>query len=126
MTYTYIYRIDTVNYIGSTEDLQERERIHNSVYKNENDNNHYLKVYENCRELGIEYIKLAIIKRTKMTTFRKLEQYYINKYDSVNNGGNDRNAYVSIEDQQQYQQQYYQDHQEEKQQYNLQYRQDAP
>jgi hypothetical protein len=95
MTYTYIYRINEVNYIGSTSDIQKREMTHNSVYNNKNDKNYNLKIYIKCRELNITFIKLDIIKRTKMTNPKKLEQYYINKYDSINSGSNERNAYTT-------------------------------
>jgi hypothetical protein len=117
MTYTYIYRIDTVNYIGSCKDIQRRQRLHNRIYNNKNDNRYNLKVYNNCRKFNVKYIKLIVIKRTKMANPCKLEQWYINKFDSINNGSNGKNVYLSPEQKQQYQQQYQQHYQQDNKEY---------
>jgi hypothetical protein len=118
MTYTYIYRHHETNYIGKTKNIQKRELIHNSVLNNENSNRYNLKLYEKCRELGITYIKLIIIKRTKMTIPKKLEQWYINKFDSINNGGNTINSYITPEQKQEYHQKHKQKINETSRQYN--------
>jgi len=91
----YIYKLKGVNYIGSTNNLVDRQRIHNKrCYKDKKD----LKLYNHLRanNIKIEIILLAVYNRKCSNKIKKLvEQYWINKYDSNNNGLNVYRAFRS-------------------------------
>ncbi len=91
----YIYKLKGVNYIGSTNNLVDRQRIHNKrCYKDKKD----LKLYNHLRanNIKIEIILLAVYNRKCSNKIKKLvEQYWINKYDSNNNGLNIYRAFRS-------------------------------
>ena len=95
----YVYKIKDVNYIGSTNDIKNRTREHNFNSYNENSKNYNYLIYKYIREKQIE-IKLEILGVYKKKCSKRIkllvEQFYINKYNSINNGLNSRNAFTNI------------------------------
>ena len=91
----YIYKLKGVNYIGSTNNLVERQRIHEKRCYIDKKN---LKLYNHLRDnnIKIEVILLAVYNRKCSNKIKKLvEQYWINKYDSIKNGLNIYRAFRS-------------------------------
>jgi len=85
-----------INYVGSTHDIKERCRQHNVFCWNKNLKNYNLLVYQYIREkeMKIELEILGVYKRKCSKKLKFLvEQFYINEYDSVNNGLNSKNAF---------------------------------
>ena len=96
----YIYKIKGINYIGSTQDIKRRCQKHKSSCWNENSKEYNLLTYQYIREknIKIELEILGVYKRECSKRIRFLvEQYYINKYDSINNGLNTLNAFSNRE-----------------------------
>lgn len=92
----YIYKIKDVNYIGSTKNIKERTVRHRSNTNNKNSNTYNLLLYQYCRKKNkkIKLEILAVYKKKCSIKLRALvEQYYINLYDSKNNGFNCNNAF---------------------------------
>jgi len=92
-----VYRIDGINYIGSTiESLNSRKWKHNSDCYNVKNKNYNISLYIHIREksLQIKLIPIAYYFVSNKSR-RYAEQYWINKYDSVNNGLNTINAYTN-------------------------------
>jgi len=87
----YIYKIVGVNYIGSTNDIKLRCSQHKHCCFKQNSNGYNYLIYQYIREKEID-IKLEILFSYKGNCSNKIkrlvEQFYINKYDSVNNGLN--------------------------------------
>jgi len=94
----YIYKIIGVNYIGSTNDIKQRVLQHKCCCFNKKSKNHNMLVYQYIREKQ-KNIELEILfcykKECSFKIQRLVEQFYINKYDSVNNGLNSYNAIVN-------------------------------
>ena len=92
----YIYKIIGVNYIGSTNGIKTRTRLHNSSCYNTNSRGYNYLIYQYIREKEID-IELEILGVYKKECSKRIqllvEQFYINKYDSVNNGLNNNNAF---------------------------------
>jgi hypothetical protein len=98
----YYIKVGNLYYIGSTWDYAECVLYHKAYYKNEHIDS---KLYDEIRNADFEWKDLEIKVLTKVfmkrhieIERRKLQQIYINKYDSVNTGLNDRNAYVTPEE----------------------------
>ena len=94
----YIYKIKDVNYIGSTKNIKERTVRHRSNTNNKNSNTYNLLLYQYCRKKNkkIKLEILAVYKKKCSIKLRALvEQYYINLYDSINNGFNCNMAFCS-------------------------------
>jgi len=91
----YIYKIKDVNYIGSTKNIKVRTQQHR--YHHNNKQNWDMLVYQYTREKNIN-IELEILGVYKKKCSRKIrllvEQYYINKYNSIKNGLNNCNAFI--------------------------------
>ena len=90
----YIYKLENCNYVGSAIDLKERKRQH---IKRLNNGSQF-KVYKFIREnkITINLIPIGFYKRECSNKIRKLvEQFYINKYNSINCGLNTYNAFRS-------------------------------
>ena len=85
-----------INYVGSTKNIKRRCQKHKSNCWNENSKEYNLLTYQYIREKNIK-IELEILfcyKGNCSKRIRKLvEQFYINKHDSVKNGLNDRKAF---------------------------------
>jgi len=94
----YIYKIVGINYIGSTNNIKQRCRNHKTNCWNENSKNHNIFVYKYIREKNIK-IELKILGVYKRKCSKKIkllvEQFYINEYDSVNNGLNTFNSFTN-------------------------------
>jgi len=93
-----IYKIRHCNYIGSTANLKERKYKHKSVCRCGKIKEYNLPIYKYIREhdIEIELIQLEIYHRKCSKKIQTLvEQYWINKFDSVNNGLNSINAFSS-------------------------------
>jgi len=89
-----VYRIDRINYIGSTiESLNSRKWKHNSDCFNVKRKIYNIPLYIHIREksLQIKLIPIAYYFVSNKSR-RYAEQYWINKYDSINNGLNVMNA----------------------------------
>jgi len=108
----YIYKIKNINYIGSAVNIKNRTINHKTICWNKNSKNHNLLVYQYIREKQIE-IELEILfcykKECSNRLQRLVEQYYINKYNSINDGLNTRNAFLNIK---KYFKKYYQENKE--------------
>jgi len=92
-----VYRMEDVNYIGSTKQtLKERAYKHRHDCFNPNTTHYDVPLYNHIRDnmLGIRLIPIKELFVGK-TARKMIEQIYINKYDSINNGLNDRRAYTT-------------------------------
>ena len=94
----YIIKVGKLVYVGSTWNSYECICNHMSRYKNENNDS---KLYNEIRNADLEWKDLEIkiinkifIKKHSEIERRKIQQVYIDKYDSVKNGLNDINVYV--------------------------------
>lgn len=117
----YIYKIVGINYIGSTNDIKNRVIEHCYNCYNEKSKRYNLLVYQYIREKEKD-IKLEILgvykRKCGFKIQRLIEQYYINKYDSVNNGLNTYNAFTNRK---RYLKKYCEKNKEHKKKYNKQY-----
>jgi len=89
-----VYKIDGINYIGSTiESLNSRKWKHNSDCFNVKRKIYNIPLYIHIREksLQIKLIPIAYYFVSNKSR-RYAEQYWINKYDSINNGLNSINC----------------------------------
>jgi len=92
----YIYKMKGINYIGSTNNIKTRTRLHNVACYNTNSRAYNFSIYKYIREkkMNIELEILGVYKRECTKRIKLLvEQFYINKYNSVNNGLNNNNAF---------------------------------
>lgn len=106
----YIYKIKDINYIGSTKNIKERTYRHRSNINNKKSSTYNLLLYQFCREKNkkIELEILGVYKKKCSIRLRSLvEQYYINKYDSINNGYNCNQAFCSNKQRLEYDKKYY-------------------
>jgi len=96
----YIYKIKGINYIGSTHDIKKRYCSHKKICWTENNKGYNIPLYKHIREKNIK-IQLEILGVYKRKCSKKIrllvEQFYINEYDSVNNGLNSQNAFTNRE-----------------------------
>jgi len=94
----YIYKIKNCNYIGSTNDIKNRTNSHKSCCYDKKLKGYNFLVYQYIREkkLNIQLEILGVYKKKCSNKIKRLvEQYYINKYDSVYNGFNMINAFTN-------------------------------
>ena len=92
-----VYRMEGINYIGSTKQtLKQRTYDHCSHCFNPNTNYYNFPLYKHIRDnmLGIRLIPIKELFVGK-TARKMIEQNYIDKYDSINNGLNDIRAYTT-------------------------------
>ena len=99
MEYTF-YRIThpeypELNYIGSTNNYYFRKHNHEGTYYNEKWREYNKPLYRFIREQNIPFEELqwTVLLQLKTNIHEKLEQMFIDKYDSINNGLNNRLAY---------------------------------
>ena len=94
----YIYKIVGVNYIGSTNNIKQRTQAHKDRCWSKTSSGYNLLLYQHIRKKNID-IQLEILFCYKGNCSNKiqrlLEQFYINKYDSKNNGMNILNAFIN-------------------------------
>jgi len=121
----YIYKIVGINYIGSTNNIKRRCRKHKSSCWNENGIDYNYLVYQYIREKNIK-IELEILFCYKDNCSNRIqrlvEQFYINKYDSVNNGLNSQSAFGF--DEKKYQKKYREERKEYHKKYSKKYREE--
>lgn len=73
-------------YIGKTyKSLKQRWKLHVSDSKKDNKNRH---LYNAMKKYGIEHFYIEEIGRYKSGELEEMEKYYIEKYDTYNNGYN--------------------------------------
>jgi hypothetical protein len=92
----YVYKIKGINYVGSTKNIKRRCWSHKSNCWNENSKEYNLLTYQYIREknINIELEILFCYRGNCSIRIQKLvEQFYINKFDSVKNGFNNINAF---------------------------------
>jgi len=108
----YVYKIKDVNYIGSTDNIKKRTTNHKTSCYNKNSKDYNILVYQYIREKQIE-IKLKILgvykRKCNNKIKRLIEQFYINEYNSINDGLNSRNSFTNIK---KYEKKYYQENRE--------------
>lgn len=78
-------------YIGSTINLYDRIRQHKYDFINRP--NYTAKLYNDMKKIGIEHFYVNIIEEVSVITqteLHNLESYYIDKFDTINNGYNSR------------------------------------
>jgi hypothetical protein len=105
MGYSNIYKIkcnDQV-YIGSTDNLKQRIDYHTYNCYNEKCKHYNIKLYRYIRENDIEFTENCFIVVSELLNvvgdeLRKIEQGYIDYYNSIKNGLNDRRAYQTKEE----------------------------
>jgi len=91
-----IYKMEDCNYIGSCNNLHSRYLCHISRCHNEKRKRYNLKVYKYIRKKNIQIKLIPIFEYNKNCSDRikkLVEQFYINKYDSITNGLNIINAF---------------------------------
>ena len=99
-----IYRIThegypILNYVGSCVDLDIRIMNHKSVCYNEKSEKYNFKLYKFVRnnEINFDTLEFTVLNTMDIEYPKISEQMYINFYNSIENGLNDRNAYTSQE-----------------------------
>jgi len=122
----YIYKIVGVNYIGSTNDIKKRTEYHKNDCWNKNCSRFNLLVYQYIREKN-KNIQLEILFCYKGNCSNKIkrlvEQFFINKNDSVNNGLNTNYAFgVNIQKRKKRRKKKYKKYKEYNKQYNKKYK----
>jgi len=92
----YIYKItiDDKNYIGSCRNPNERLLQH--IKRNNNGKYKHLKLYKSFDYCNFNIIE--IIEDIDDNNLVKLEQNYIDKFDTINNGLNEVKSYLSKEE----------------------------
>lgn len=73
-------------YIGQSRDIKARWEKHKSVYKNQE--NHRYKLYRAMNKYGLQNFLFEVIQECKIDQLNEKEQYWIQFYDSYNNGYN--------------------------------------
>tara|TARA_Y100000015_G_scaffold6312_1_gene5775 strand:+ start:59 stop:637 length:579 start_codon:yes stop_codon:yes gene_type:complete len=92
---TIIYVMRSINYIGSTQtSLRKRLHAHCGACYNPNNKKYNMPVYKYIRKhnLGIELIPIKVLFLSSKSA-KMVEQYYIEQYNSIENGFNCVNAY---------------------------------
>ncbi|MEK6880604.1 MAG: hypothetical protein AABY22_13390 [Nanoarchaeota archaeon] len=128
----FIYRIShesypILNYIGSCKDLDIRIMNHKYRCYNEKRIEYDYKLYQFIRGNNINFdeLEFTMLKKTKMNEPKRLEQWYINKHNSIENGLNTNNAHTSPEykreNKNEYNNEYYQKNIEQIKIYNKEY-----
>jgi len=112
----YIYKMKGINYVGSTNNIKKRCWKHKNACWDENKRAYNYPLYQHIRKknIDIELEILGVYKRKCSKRIKLLvEQYYIDKYDSVNNGLNSYNAFgVDKKKEKQHQKIYYEKNKE--------------
>jgi len=116
----YKFDINGMIYIGSTWDFDTRIIHHKNYCYNENSDVYNYKIYKYIREnnidwndITIEYIYTHELDEKDNLLKRQIEQKYIDEFDSINNGLNTINAYITDEQKKEYHNEYRELHKEE-------------
>lgn len=90
--YSFRNKINNKRYIGQSINLEERKQAHYRNYKNHNHNSYNTDFYKALREYGEENFEYEILYNTEeilsIQQLNELEIYYIEQYDSFQNGYN--------------------------------------
>jgi hypothetical protein len=101
MIYSIVFNNDARRYIGSTQKpfIEERYAKHILDCYSKKANN---KLYNFMRQFPPSNFKIVILKTLdsacSRSDLRREEEYYINLYDSINNGFNINRAFVTQEE----------------------------
>lgn len=76
-------------YIGQSVDIEKRFRQHKNNYDNKNEPSYDYHLYRSIRKYGIENFKFEIIEECDYEKLNERETYWIDYYDSYNNGYNE-------------------------------------
>ena len=90
--YLYKNKINNKIYIGQSTQLEERHKQHKRNSININDHEYNNAFHIAIRKYGFDNFDYQILEQNKDFTkeeLNELEQYYIKKYDSYNNGYNE-------------------------------------
>ena len=94
-----IYKMESCNYVGSTErGLNHRLLSHRKHCRYSTDTRHNLKIYKHIRENSLSIKLIPLFTYNKQCSFkiqRLVEQYYIDKHDSIENGLNTNRAFTN-------------------------------
>ncbi len=87
-----IYKIENLinhhKYIGLSKDIPGRWRSHRNKYNNPKSKDYNMVIYQAMRKYGIENFSFEILEECEEEKLNEREQYWINYYDSYNNGYN--------------------------------------
>ena len=121
-----VYKMKHCNYIGSTyERLIDRQWRHNADCFNPKSPIHNIELYKHLRKNKMQpEIQLLGSYFVSKKCLRYIEQEYILKYDSINNGLNCKAAYRSKADEKKYAIQYRKTHRKKQNNYNKTYYKD--
>lgn len=89
--YKFTNKINNKVYIGKSQDLERRYSSHKRNHLNPNTEDYNTKFYNALRKYGFENFVYEILEQSDNFTdedLNKKECYYINLYDSINNGYN--------------------------------------
>lgn len=91
MAFVYMItnKINEKNYIGATKtSVKERFRKHKSTSRNINDRNYSKPLYQDMRKYGMDAFEVTILEECGIEEMSQKEAYYIEKYNSIQNGYN--------------------------------------
>lgn len=95
--YMWVNKLTNIRYIGISGDIYKRWKVHEQLINSGKDR----KFYNNVRELGIHNFDKIIIEEYDEydeVFLKQREDYYINLYDTINNGYNIGKGYNNITD----------------------------
>lgn len=81
-------KINNKVYIGQAVNYNRRIKEHKSRYNNKTEKTERNFLYRAMRKYGIENFDFSILQECPVSELNNLEQFYITKYDSLNNGYN--------------------------------------
>lgn len=86
--YKYTNKINNKSYIGQTINPQKRKNYHKSAAFNPNARDYDKKFYRAIRKYTYEEFEYSILEECEDNIINEREKYYIQYYDSVENGYN--------------------------------------
>lgn len=86
--YKVTNKINNKCYIGQSVDIKSRFQQHESQAYNKKRNSYNFTLYRAIRKYGIKNFSFEIIEECPKEILNEREQYWINYYDSYNNGYN--------------------------------------
>ena len=81
-------KINNKIYIGQSIEVEERIKEHKRIPFRENRPTYFYSLYSDMRKYGIENFSFEIIEECKKDELNKKEEYYIQQYNSFQNGYN--------------------------------------
>ena len=86
--YMYENKINKKVYIGQSKNLEQRHKQHIFRSKNSGSSEYNSILHQAFRKYGIENFEYIILEECAIGDLNSRELYYINKFDSFNNGYN--------------------------------------